>query len=144
MARKKSNFHAAVMVSALRCEWDRPPCPQEPHCRCFHLSSKTLVWVMDICSQAHMYSPGQLCCNLLGWQELHTCSSLRQEVALWAAGPMSLAQTLCRKHCSGKRGMEEVALNHVKAQWKIQQSLLSAYLRVPTFWWRPSPTTLFT
>lgn len=25
-----------------------------------------------------------------------------QEVALWAAGSMSLTETLCRKHCSGK------------------------------------------
>lgn len=60
---------------------------------------------MDICSQAHVYSPGELCCNLLGWQELCKCGCLVQEVALWAAGSTSLTQTLRRKHCSGKRAV---------------------------------------
>lgn len=103
-ATQQSLPHRCSHICSAPKEEDRPSCPQKHCCRCSHPSSKFFSPI-GVSHQDHKYGPGRLCCNLSIWQELRKCSCLQQEVALWAEGSTSFAQTSCRKHSDSSGAM---------------------------------------
>lgn len=81
---------------------DGPSCSQKHRCRCPRLSAEVLVLLINISYQDRAFSPCRLCCSLLGGQKLRKRGRALQEVALWAAGFASLAQTPPRRRVPGR------------------------------------------